>query len=184
MKISFGKYKFKKINSIKNKSLKPTSNKVREAIFNILINKYEWLRWGQRAHLLDAFSGSGIITFEAFSRQLNQATIVEHDIDIFNNLKKNILHLKLSSKITLINSDFFNLKLDKNNFNIIYLDPPYYNDYTNLAIQKILDENVLKKDSIIISETIKNYNYNKEFDKYISLKKVYGKTCITFLEIN
>ena len=180
IKISAGIYKFKSIHSIKNSKLKPTASKVREAIFNIIYNRYEAPKWISSTHLLDAFSGSGIVAFEAFSRKLNAATLVENDIDIFNNLKRNIFKLNLKQKINLIYSDFFNLKLNKNTYYIIYLDPPYFKNLSNLAIKKILDEKALKKNGIIISETINKYKYCKDISGYIDLEKNYGKTSITF----
>ncbi len=184
MKITTGKYKFKKINFIKYKELRPTSSKVRGAIFNILISQYGWENLSIRANLLDAFSGTGIITFESFSRNLKKATVIEYDTNIFNNLKKNIYDLKLCNKVTLINSNFFQVNLLENVFDIVYLDPPYSSNLTNLAINKILDERALKSNALIISETNNKYNYEKSFIKYINITKNYGSTSITFFKFN
>ena len=68
------------------------------------------------------------------------------------------------------------------NIFLVYLDPPYLKNFTNLAIKKILDEKALKKGAIIISETFKNYKYDKYLNKYISTQKKYGNTLITFFK--
>ena len=81
-----------------------------------------------------------------------------------------------------INNDFFNTGLNKNEYLIAYLDPPYLSNFANLAIKKILDEKALKKDAIIISETNKNYEYDKCLNKYITTQKQYGNTSITFFK--
>ena len=114
MKITTGIYKFKKIHTLKNNKLRPTSNKIRNAVFNILVNKYIMNNWSTKAHLLDAFSGSGIVAIEGLSRNINKATLIEADSTIFENLQKNVEELNLKKKVTLINDDFFNTSLTKN----------------------------------------------------------------------
>ena len=182
MKITTGIYKFKKIHTLKNNKLRPTSNKIRNAVFNILVNKYIMNNWSTKAHLLDAFSGSGIVAIEGLSRNINKATLIEADSAIFENLQKNVKELNLKKKVKLINDDFFNTSLTKNEYLIVYLDPPYLKNFTNLAIKKILDEKALKKGAIIISETNKNYKYEKYLNQYISTQKKYGNTLITFFK--
>ena len=182
MKITTGIYKFKKIHTLKSLKIRPTSNKVRNAVFNILVNKYKMRSWSIKAHLLDAFSGSGIVSIEGLSRKIKKATLIETDSTIFNILKKNVEELDLKKKINLINDDFFNTRLTKNEYFIVYLDPPYLKNFTNLAITKILDEEVLKKGAIIISETHKNFKYDNYFNQYISTQKKYGNTLITFFK--
>ena len=182
MKITTGIYKFKKIHTLKSHKLRPTSNKIRNAVFNILINKYMMSSWSAKTHLLDAFSGSGIVAIEGLSRNINKATLIEADSAIFESLQKNIEELDLKKKVNLINDDFFNTILTKNEYFIVYLDPPYLKNFTNLAIKKILDEKASKKGAIIISETNKNYKYDKCLNKYISTQKKYGNTLITFFK--
>ena len=180
MKITTGIYKFKKIHALKSHKLRPTSNKIRNAVFNILVNKYMMSSWSTKAHLLDAFSGSGIIAIEGLSRSINKATLIEADGAIFENLQKNVEELNIKKKVNLINGDFFNTSLTKNEYFIVYLDPPYLKNFTNLAIKKILDEKALKKGAIIVSETNKNYKYDKYLNQYLSTQKKYGNTLITF----
>ena len=54
------------------------------------------------------------------------------------------------------------LNLSKNQYSVVYLDPPYLSNYNNLAIKKILDEKALKKNAIIVSETSKNHEYSHD----------------------
>ena len=119
MIITTGIYKFKKIHTLKSHKLRPTSNKIRNAVFNILVNKYMMSNWSAKAHLLDAFSGSGIVAIEGLSRNINKATLIEADIAIFENLQKNVEELNLKKKVNLINDDFFNTSLTKNEYLIV-----------------------------------------------------------------
>ena len=182
MIITTGIYKFKKIHTLKSNKLRPTSNKIRNAIFNILVNKYVMNTWSAEAHLLDAFSGSGIVAIEGLSRNINKVTLIEANSTVFEYLKKNIEALDLKKKVNLINDDFFNTRLTKNEYFLVYLDPPYLKNFTNLAIKKILDEKALKKGAIIVSETDKSYKYDKYLNQYISTQKKYGNTLITFFK--
>ena len=182
MIITTGIYKFKKIHTLKSHKLRPTSNKIRNAVFNILVNKYMMSNWSTEAHLLDAFTGSGIVAIEGLSRNISKVTLIESDSKIFESLKKNIDALDLKKKVNLINDDFFNTRLTKNEYFLVYLDPPYLKNFTNLAIKKILDEKALKKGTIIVSETDKNYKYDKYLNQYISTQKKYGNTLITFFK--
>ena len=184
MKITTGIYKFKKIKSIKNNKLRPTTNKIRNAIFNILTNRYGLIEWARDGHLLDAFSGTGIIALEGFSRNIAKATLIEADNVIFENLKENIKTFNLIKKARLINSNFFNIILSKNEFSMVYLDPPYLSNYTNLAIKKILDEQSLKQNAIVVSETRKGHEYTNDLCKYIKIIKQYGNTTITFFKFD
>ena len=138
--------------------------------------------WAAKAHSLDAFSGSGIVAIEGLSRNINKVTLIEADNTVFEYLKKNIEALDLKRKVNLINDDFFNTRLTKNEYFLVYLDPPYLKNFTNLAIKKILDEKALKKGAIIVSETDKNYKYDKYLNQYISTQKKYGNTLITFFK--
>ena len=182
MKINTGIYKFRKIVTQKNHKLRPTSNKIRNAVFNILVNKYMMPDWSAKAHMLDAFSGSGIVAIEGLSRNIKIATLIESDTLIYECLRKNIEELNITEKVKLINDDFFDISLNKNEYFLVYLDPPYLTTHTNLAIKKILDEKALKKGAIVVSETNKEYKYDKYFNKYISAQKKYGNTLITFFK--
>ena len=184
MRINTGTYKFKKITTLKSHKLRPTSNKIRNAVFNILVNRYKLIEYVKDGHLLDAFSGTGIIALEGFSRNIAKATLIESDNLIFENLKENIKNFDLIKKVRLINSDFFSIKLSKNEYSIVYLDPPYLSNYNNLAIKKILDEKSLKRNAIIVSETDKNHQYNNDLCKYIKIIKQYRNTIITFFKFD
>ena len=71
MIITAGSLKSKKIYSIKNRVLRPTLNKIRQAIFNILLHSLDLDKWKKESYMLDAFAGTGIVSFEAISRALS-----------------------------------------------------------------------------------------------------------------
>ena len=180
MRVTSGLYKFKKIATLSNLELRPTASKTRLALFNILMNRYNWNKWCHKSKMLDAFSGSGIISIEAFSRKLHNSTLIEENKSIFENLEDTITKVQLTKKVELINKSFFDVILKKKAYDIVYLDPPYGLGYTTEAIKKILKEDALKKNALLICEAEKKYQYDINLKSHIVHKKNYGKTSLTF----
>ena len=108
MIITAGSLKFKKIESNANNSLRPTSNKVRQAVFNILNHKLGMENSISTACILDAFAGTGIIGFEAISRGAVQATFIEKDIKNFKTILQNI---NFEYKWNQVRDSLFSLQL-------------------------------------------------------------------------
>ena len=106
MIITTGTLKFKKIKALKNSTSRPTSNKVRQAIFNILRYKLKMDEWKQTAFMLDAFAGTGVVSFEALSRGVYESTLIEKDFTNFKNLKDNADFESFSKSKKIINKDF------------------------------------------------------------------------------
>tara|TARA_B100000029_G_scaffold509871_1_gene600002 strand:+ start:929 stop:1483 length:555 start_codon:yes stop_codon:yes gene_type:complete len=182
MIITTGTLKFKKICSIKNSNLRPTSNKVRQAIFNVLKHKLGMDAWKTKSRMLDAFAGTGIVSLEALSRGFSNTTLIEKDVKNFKKLEENVNNLNLTQKVNIINDDFFNIKNLPYKYKLVYLDPPYYKNFINLAIEKILDIKILEKNSIIICETEKSFNFENKIKNYANFSKIYGLSKLTFLE--
>ena len=181
MIITAGTLKFKRVSLSKKSRLRPTSNKVRQALFNILKHKFDMQRWQKNFTMLDAFAGSGIVSFEAFSRGVSHITLVEKDPKVFFRLQENIRRFQLCSRINALNEDFLNIKNLAFKYKLVYLDPPYNKNIANAALDKIMDINILKKDSIIIIETEKNFIIKNSMQKYIIYTKLYGNIKLNFL---
>ncbi len=168
------------------KSARPTLNKVRQSVFNILV-QYEL----KNKTFLDMFSGSGLMALEAYSRGFNVLAL-EIDKKTVEIIKKNYKKLTpAANQNNDINPDFnilqknaLNFKTDKK-FEIIYLDPPWSKDYS-LIIKKaaeFLDENgiiIIESDNqrnIELEKIIKDNNLNLKIIK----SKKYGRCLLDFL---
>ncbi len=184
MKITSGSLKSKKINSVKNIILRPTSNKVRQAIFNILIHSFKLETWKNKNYMLDAFAGTGIVSFEAISRGIFHSTLIEKDLEIYNTLLDNIKNLNINNNTYTIKENFFNLKSLPYKYKLVFLDPPYYKNLLNFAIELISDLKVLKKNSLLVCETEKKFQIKANFSKYIKSEKHYGAVKLLFLVID
>ena len=183
----------KRLKSPNNNYTRPTTLRVREALFNILNNKVENCNW------LDLFSGTGAISCEAYNHGARKIIAIEknknnskiclenllslQDIDNRKNdidvICKDVLtwtkpnyERKLSSKI---------MDLNKLKFDFIYLDPPYNENFHELVLSQIFNCNFLKKDSTVICEHSPNLFIKKSTLWETIDVRNYGQSRLTFL---
>ena len=179
MIITTGSLKFRKINSTKNSSIRPTPNKVRQAIFNILKHKCKMDIWIKQSNILDAFAGTGMVGFEALSRGIANLTIIEKDKKNFGAILQNVKTLNISNKVLALNKDFFNVNSLPYKYRLVYLDPP--KNLINSSLEKVLDIDILEKNSVIVCETEKVFDFQPKEKKNIFFSRVYGAVKLTFL---
>ena len=134
IRIIGGIYKGKKLDVLDLEGLRPTPDRIRETIFNLLSDKV------QAANVLDLFAGSGALGIEALSRGAKSVTLIEKDYDNYLNLKDTINTLN-SKNIQVLNK-----------FDLIFLDPPYKRDLLNKAMDLINELNLLNKNAVLYVE--------------------------------
>ena len=164
MRIVGGSHKGRIIEKNKNLELRPTTDIAKEALFNILDNRYFF----NNKEVLDLFSGTGNISFEFASRGVQKITAIDNNIKAINFI--NETSLKLDLKVNTVNIDAINyLNKSKNKFNFIFADPPYnYKFYQELK-EIIIHKNLIKDDGLLIIEHDKNTMFNEpkiELRKY------------------
>ena len=148
-RISSGLFKGLKFKFPSSEGLRPTKSIVKETLFN-------WLRFSiPGSKVLDLFSGSGSLAFEAISREAMSVTIVEKDKTVFDSLKKNSNNLKTNTSVQLINDDALKYldSIKNKRFDIIFLDPPFFKNYLDLCLSKIEANQIIGKKSKIYIES-------------------------------
>jgi 16S rRNA (guanine966-N2)-methyltransferase len=150
MRIITGIAKGRIIKAPEGLNTRPTSDRVKESVFNIISKKI----YGAR--VLDLFSGTGNLGLEAISRGAEVCTFVESNNLTYKTLSLNIETLGFVSNSELYKGDAFDVlgKLGKDNkkYDIIFLDPPYSLGLVESSIKKISTLMLLDKNGIIISE--------------------------------
>ena len=123
MRVISGTARGKKLNSLAGLETRPTLDRVKEALFNILQFNIK------EASVLDLFSGSGALAIEALSRGAKQAVVCDNSNKAIKIIKENLEATRLIEKTEIINKDYIEAlkKLNKESkkFDIIFLDPPY-----------------------------------------------------------
>lgn len=176
MNITGGKFNNRKVPSPKNDLVRPTSSKIRASIFNMLQGMYNI----SQTVFLDLFAGSGIMGLEATSRGADSVVFVEKNKIIYNALKKTLQDF--DGNFDSYNLDALRfLDIAKTQFDIIFLDPPYFEGFYEKVIAKIKKNSILKKNGILIVETPSALVLPDSLN--IVKEKIYGTTKISFLTL-
>lgn len=148
LRIISGIYKGKKIQEPDSKFTRPTTEKVREAVFSSLQFKLEG------ASCLDLFAGSGAWSVEAESRGAKKVVALDNNRQVFKVLSQNIESLK-TSQIQALNMDAISyLESNTLSFDFIFIDAPFKEfNLVNQALEIIASKNLLSEDGEIIIET-------------------------------
>ena len=182
MRIISGKARGTKLYTLEGLETRPTLDRVKESLFNIIQADIP------ESTVLDLFAGSGAIGLEFASRNAKKVYMCDSSKNAIQIIKRNIEKTHLEDKIELVNTDFKVMlsKLENKNFNYIYLDPPYKTDYIKQALEKILQLNMVDKDSLIIAETDELEKVLKEIENLkleIVDQRKYGRANIIFLKM-
>ena len=174
MRIISGVHKGKKIQAPKNLPIRPTTDRAKESLFNILENKYVF----ENKKILDLFSGSGNISFEFSSRGNVEITAVDNNINCIEFIKK--INKELNYNITTVQANCRNFINNTNEkFDIVFMDPPYdYTDYYKLR-ELIIEKNLINDDGCLIIEHDRNTMFE---DDTIDLRK-YGKVYFSIFHL-
>lgn len=182
MRVISGKARGKKLISLEGLNTRPTLDRVKEALFNIIQFNVE------NREILDLFAGSGALGIEALSRGAKAATFCDNSYEAIRIIKTNIESTKNEDKSIVINKDYSlalnSLSKQNKKFDIIFLDPPYKTDFGIKALDTIMQLNILAEEGIIVLETddekkeieIGNIKGLEVFDK-----RKYGKVMLIFI---
>ena len=176
MRIIQGKHKNRRFAIPKNLKIRPTTDRAKESLFNILENIYDF----ENLEVLDLFSGSGNITYEFCSRGA-----VVTCVEVNKKCTKYIFETskKLGMKNTIYQKDVFRfLKTCKKKYNIIFADPPfnYSKDIYSKLIKIIFEKKIITSEGTVIIEHSNFLNF-KEHENFIKSKK-YGDINFSFLK--
>lgn len=162
-----------------NKSLRPTTGKVREALFDILREEIEG------AAFLDLYSGTGSVGIDAVKQGASGAVLVEASKASGMRIGKLARKFHLSQNIEIFTKKVVPFiewaELNQFTFDIIFLDPPYHTDEIDYALSAIDRSAILKNNGTVIAEHFKKRELPERL-KTLKKKKVYhyGDTVLTF----
>ena len=153
MRVIAGKYKSRVLNSFENSSTRPTLDRVKESIFSKIHFDIE------NAVVLDLFAGTGALGIEALSRGAKFCYFADNNKTAQNLIKKNIMLIgeQHNSKVlcSSYNLALEQLKQDNIKLDVVLLDPPFKKGLGKLAIEKLIQLNLLNENSIIVLECAK-----------------------------
>lgn len=175
MRIIAGDYKGRRLTSPMDDRVRPTSDKVKEAIFSILMNEI----YG--SNVLDLFSGSGNLGLEALSRGAQHCWFADSSRDSLKLIRDNISYCKANDKATVLAGDFRKvLARITTKMDIILLDPPYNMGMLPECFDLIGEYDILNEKGIIVAEHRREEVLPEEMGQFTKIKeRKYGTVVVS-----
>ena len=177
MRIVGGKYRGKKLWAPAGRDVRPTSERAREAIFNIL---YSHLGgdYGEMK-LLDVFAGTGAFGLEAMSRGFKEITFIDIDTEA---VQKNVkMFVSEKDKLRIIKADATRLPRARQKFDVVFTDAPYALDLSQKALKQLVLQGWLKEKSLCIVEIRQDERWELPEEFELVDERVYGLARVLFL---
>lgn len=158
MRVIAGKARRIQLNTIEGSDTRPTTDRIKETLFNMLQNQL------YHVHFLDLFSGSGAIAIEALSRGAQHATLVEKNRKAVSCIHENLKKTHLDEQATVLCCDVLQalkkLETEKKKFEFVFLDPPYNKELEKNVLIFLSKSDLINESSTIIVEA----SMDTEFD--------------------
>lgn len=175
MRVITGKAKGVSLKTPDGMLTRPTTDRVKEALFSIINFDIPGAR------VLDLFGGTGQLGIEALSRGAKSAVFVDAREDACRLIRENLKRTRLEQDGKVVRSDYLDyLKRCREQYTIIFLDPPYAEVFLENALNRITEIDILQSDGIIVTERPLGKDLPWEFEGYTRSRDYkYGKTLLT-----
>lgn len=167
-----------KLNTPGDDRVRPTTDRVKESMFNIVQD------WVYDSQVLDLFAGSGALGIEALSRGASQAVFCDNSLDSIKIIKSNIEKARVADRSQIVSGDFKrclrDMEAKNQSFDMIFVDPPYYEGLFEEVLDTIRSCKILKKGGIVIVEHDAKKPIGQVEGLEVYKEKKYGITMLTF----
>ena len=176
MRVISGTARGRILKALEGEATRPTTDKVKESLFNIIQFDVEGSR------VLDLFGGSGQLAIEAISRGAESALVVENSRFAVEIIKDNIKKCGFEKNISIHRGDFSEVLTKNAKYDVIFLDPPYSGDLMNRALDIIYSFDILSNNGIIVCETDVSRDVLRMEDSSYSYREYkYGRIKLTII---
>ncbi|OJW53382.1 MAG: 16S rRNA (guanine(966)-N(2))-methyltransferase RsmD [Alphaproteobacteria bacterium 41-28] len=181
MRIVSGKYRGKKIIAPSHQGTRPTSDRTRETIFNILLHNPAF---GPEVLIdkvvLDVFAGTGALGLEAFSRGAKSITFIENERAALSILYDNVKAFGLP-RICVLEQDATHLRTRPvTPYDLIFLDPPYYKDLLSPTLTHLYAHGWIGKEAVVVIEIAKTEPFLLSPFLHLVTERISGAAKILF----
>ncbi|MGE0108668.1 MAG: 16S rRNA (guanine(966)-N(2))-methyltransferase RsmD [Bdellovibrionales bacterium] len=183
MRITGGTLGGRKLNTPEGKTTRPTSDRVREALFDIIAHH----DWGEKIgnplenrRVLDAFAGTGALGLESLSRGANECIFFEKDRNALKSLRDNIALLNQRPKSKILPIDATHPPKTDTPCSLVFLDPPYYKNLIPKTLEVLNKMRWITPEALIIAETARGESLEMPPTLQQLLARDYGDTSLLF----
>ena len=179
MRVIAGIYKGRRLETVADNSVRPATDKVKGAIFNVLQSRVDWTN----ATVLDLYAGSGSIGIEALSRGAKKCIFVEKSRTAFQFLAANVKQLDADPTTHVVYGDVdVFLKSIRSTFTVVFADPPYALETLKDLPNKIFETGIVAHDGYLIIEHPTRFEFVPSSLWEVAVLKVYGNTSVSFFQ--
>lgn len=181
LRIISGELKGRKLRSARGTKTRPTANRTREAVFNILASQIPGSR------VLDLFAGTGALGIEALSRKADAVVFIDIDHDSISVLQANIKSLSLERQTKIIRWDLIKnlncLHSLQNAFDLVFMDPPYQKNMIEPTLRNLhISQSLVTGTRVIVEHSYREPALTGQLPFEIADQRKYGKSLVTILE--
>jgi len=182
MRIISGSFRGKKLAALGGNATRPTADRVRESIFNIMAEDIE------NAAVLDLFAGTGALGLESLSRGAARSVFIDASLSAVKIIRKNVTACRADDRARIIRWDITkNLKCLKEDFaaiDLAFMDPPYNKNFIRPALINLIKSEALKNSArIVIEHSAAEALPEDLIGLHLTDRRIYGKTVVSFLSV-
>ena len=187
MRIVGGMFRGRRLATPRGRSIRPTSDRVREALFDVLQHGLQSIRrgsWPRDAHVLDVFAGTGALGLEALSRGASHVTFIEKDSAACLVIERNARTLRATEQVTLLRRNALRPAAPPSGApvaDILLMDPPYRSDLAAPALKALRARGWIARDGVSVVEMAADESLEPPRGFALADERRYGDTVLLFL---
>lgn len=177
MRITTGRFKGRTLSTVKDLTVRPATDRVRQTVFNVLMHRMPL----EGIRVLDLFAGSGSLGIEALSRGATHATFVDSNVNALAYLESNLEALGCDAEATVLQMDSLAyLRQADGPYDLIFADPPYAYEATGEIPAAIASRSLLAADGYLVIEHARPQQFVPPAEYAVGPVKQFGRTVVTF----
>lgn len=179
MRIIAGKHRGRKLESPEGNRVRPTSDMVRGAVFNIMQNITDW----ENTNVLDVCCGTGAFGIEALSRGAKFAGFIDSHRESLKFTESNLKNLGETSNAAVFAATLEKLPRANMEYDLIFIDPPYNSGLCDIALTELVKHGWVNIDATLVFEMSERESLKLTNLLDVSKEKIYGKTKVIFAKL-
>lgn len=177
MRIITGRFKGRTLRTVKDLSVRPATDRVKQTVFNMLVNRMEL----EDAEVLDLFAGSGALGIEALSRGARHVTFVETSRRAADFIDQNLAILGCEEETEVLEIDAMTyLRMARKPYDLVFADPPYEYELTPQIPDLVFSSGIVKRHGYLLIEHASSLHFNSTPAYVAGPEKKFGRTLVTF----
>jgi 16S rRNA (guanine966-N2)-methyltransferase len=182
MRIVGGIFRGRRLGVPAGRSTRPTTERTREALFNILGHGTDDYRAPEGLLVLDLFAGSGALGFEALSRGARAVTFIENDRRAADLIIRNAQTLGVDDNVTVLRRDARKLGPASVQFDLVLMDPPYGRNLAEQSLEQLSSQHWLDNEALIVVELGADETLRPPAGYHELTRRRYGAALLVFLK--